>query len=186
MISTKYGLLEGVPGEGCTVYKGIPYARAPIGERRWRKPQPPEAWEGVFHADHYGCKSIQFGNPRDTFYKKEFYSNPAFDVPVSEDCLYLNICSGAENAGEKRPVYVWYHGGGLTNCYAYEPQFNPQVLAKKGIVVVTVAQRLNVFGYLVLPQFDAEQDGHGGNYGFMDQVKALDWITENCCLWRGS
>ena len=185
IVKTTYGLVEGEEygGEfaGITVFRGIPYAAPPTGALRFRPPENPERWDGVRTCTEFAPAAMQI--PLSDRHEKEYY----FDgfPRMSEDCLYLNICSGAENAGEKRPVYVWYHGGGLTNCYAYEPQFNPQVLAKKGIVVVTVAQRLNVFGYLVLPQLDAEQDGHGGNYGFMDQVKALDWITENIAAFGG-
>ena len=185
MISTKYGLLEGVPGEGCTVYKGIPYARAPIGERRWRKPQPPEAWEGVFHADHYGCKSIQFGNPRDTFYKKEFYSNPAFDVPVSEDCLYLNIWVPEEARG-KLPVAVYVHGGAFLGGAGSNLPFACDKLAQKGVIVVTLNYRLGALGFLCHPLLAAEgENTAGGNLGLWDQLAAITWVKENIAAFGG-
>ena len=185
MISTKYGLLEGVPGEGCTVYKGIPYAKAPIGERRWRKPQPPEAWEGVFHADHYGCKSIQFGNPRDTFYKKEFYSNPAFDVPVSEDCLYLNIWVPEEARG-KLPVAVYVHGGAFLGGAGSNLPFACDKLAQKGVIVVTLNYRLGALGFLCHPLLAAEgENTAGGNLGLWDQLAAITWVKENIAAFGG-
>lgn len=179
IVKTACGLMEGeeYTGEyaGITVFRGIPYAAPPVGQRRFAPPGDPESWEGVRKCVTFAPAAIQ--TPLGGRHQKEYY----FDgfPEMSEDCLYLNVCSGAAEAGEKRPVYIWYHGGGLTNCYSYEPQFDPRELAKKGIVVVTAGQRLNLFGYLVLPQLDREQNGKSGNYGFMDQVKALDWITEN-------
>jgi para-nitrobenzyl esterase len=98
---------------------------------------------------------------------------------ISEDCLYLNVCTGAARPGEKRPVFIWFHGGGLTTGFSYEVQNNPVGLAKRGIVAVSVGQRLGPFGYIALPQLSAEQGGKSGNYGLMDQLAALDWVTEN-------
>lgn len=179
IVKTTYGFIEGeeYTGDyaGIHVFRGIPYAAPPIGERRFAPPVDPEPWEGIRKCTEFGSAAVQI--PLGDAHYKEYYQDGFPEM--SEDCLYLNICSGAKNAGEKRPVYIWYHGGGLTNCYSYEPQFDPRELAKKGIVVVTVGHRLGLFGYLVLPQLDAEQNGRSGNYGFMDQVKSLDWIVDN-------
>ena len=103
---------------------------------------------------------------------------------MSEDCLYLSVTTGAASADEKRPVYVWFHGGGLNAGYYFETEFDGNELAKKGIVVVSVGQRLNVFGYLSLPQLTEEQ-GKSGNYGFMDQIEALKWVRENIAAFGG-
>ncbi len=81
IITTKYGKIEGVSERGCTVYKGVPYAKPPVGALRWRKPQPPEPWEGVLHADHFGNKSVQFGNPMDTFTRRSFTATPPLTLP---------------------------------------------------------------------------------------------------------
>lgn len=185
IVTTRQGRVEGVEfdGEyaGITTFRGIPYAAPPVGERRWRPPEEPQAWDGVRRCDSYGPAAVQtFLHDR---HAKEYYYT---GTPVcSEDCLYLNVTSGAVTAGEKRPVYIWFHGGGLTNCYSYEPQFNPQEMARKGIVVVTVGHRLSLFGYLALPQLTREQGGRSGNYGFMDELKALDWVTENIAAFGG-
>lgn len=179
IVSTKYGQVQGEEYDGkysgITVFRGIPYAAPPVGNLRFMPPEDPECWDGIRECTKFAPAAVQ--TPLSDRHSREYYFNGFPEM--SEDCLYLNVCTGAQKAGEKRPVYIWYHGGGLTNCCSSEIQFNPQELAKKGIVVVTVGQRLNLFGYLVLPQLDAEQDGRSGNYGFMDQIKALDWITEN-------
>lgn len=149
--ATSYGKVKGIvfngKYEGIAQFKGIPYAEPPVGELRWRPPVSPKGWEGVRICDTYGPAAIQ------TFLRDrhavEYYFNGLPEM--SEDCLYLNVTTGAASAEERRPVYMWFHGGGLTNCYAYEEGFNPQELARKGVVVVTVGQRLSLFGYLALP-----------------------------------
>lgn len=185
VVKTTFGLMEGeeYTGDyaGITVFRGIPYAAPPVGKLRFAPPVDPTPWDGVKKCTKFGAAAVQ--TPLGDRHNKEYYYEGFPEM--SEDCLYLNICSGASEAGEKRPVYIWYHGGGLTNCYAYEPQFDPRELAKKGIVVVTVGHRLGLFGYLVLPQLDAEQNGRSGNYGFMDQVKSLDWVVDNIAAFGG-
>jgi para-nitrobenzyl esterase len=104
---------------------------------------------------------------------------------MSEDCLYLNVTTGAVSPDEKRPVYIWFHGGGLFNGYSYIYIFDPSELARKGVVVVSVGHRLNLFGYMALPQLSAEQGGKSGNYGLMDEFKALDWVSENIAAFGG-
>lgn len=185
IIKTKYGDVCGVVEEDVLVFKGVPYAAPPVGDLRWKAPEDPAPWEGVRVCDTYGPRPVQptqgglFFEPwASDFYYMGYTS-------YSEDCLYLNIATCAESAGEKRPVYMWFHGGGLSSGYSYEVEFNPTVLAKKGVVVVSVGQRLNVFGYLSLPQLSAEQGGISGNYGLMDEVKALDWVRENISAFGG-
>ena len=184
IVSTRYGKVSGVPAdrpeyEGITYFKGIPYAAPPVGELRWRPPQDPASWEGVRACDTYAPMASQVMGSGLSFepWGTDFYymGTPG----TSEDCLYLNITTGAKKPGEKRPVYMWFHGGGLSTGYAYEIEFEGSELAKRGIVVVTVAQRLNVFGYLCCRQLSEEQGGKSGNYGLMDEVKALDWVYEN-------
>ena len=105
---------------------------------------------------------------------------------MSEDCLYLNIMTTGDsmNADAKKPVFVWFHGGGLNSCYTFEPEGNGEAFAKNGIVFVSVEQRLGAFGYLSLPQLTEEQ-GQSGNYGMMDQIKAMQWIKENIANFGG-
>ena len=184
IVETKYGKIEGeeYAGEyqGITVFRGIPYAAPPVGELRFRPPQKPMNWAGVRKCTSFGPAPIQ--TMLTDRHEREFYFQGTPEM--SEDCLYLNVCTGARCSKEKRPVYIWYHGGGLTNCYSYEVQFNPQVLAKKGIIVVTVGHRVNLFGYLCLTQLTKEQ-GKSGNYGFMDQIAALNWVYENIAAFGG-
>lgn len=184
-VKTKYGLVKGVEFtgeyEGNTLFKGIPYAAPPLGELRWRAPVDPAPWEGVRNCDTYGPAAMQIILNNNHAYEYYFSGIPE----VSEDCLYLNVATGAQKAEEKRPVYIWFHGGGLTNCFSYEEQFNPQEMAKRGVVVVTVGHRLSLFGYLSLPQLTREQEGKSGNYGLMDQWKAVEWVVENIAAFGG-
>ena len=178
IVHTRYGRMRGVeldaPFDDVTLFKGIPYAAPPIGRLRWAPPADPEPWAGIRHCAEYGAAAVQrFLTDK---HSSEYYYMGT--PPMSEDCLYLNVATAARSDDEKRPVYLWFHGGGLTNCFSYEVQFNPEVLAGKGVVVVTVGQRLNLFGHLALPQLSAEY-GSSGNYGLMDQLKALDWVYEN-------
>ena len=185
IVSTKYGQVSGVMEEGVLNFKGIPYAAPPVGELRWKPPADPAPWEGVRVCDAYGPRAMQpiFNGLGMEPYASDFYY---IGYPErSEDCLYLNVTTDARSADEKRPVYMWFHGGGLFHGYSYEIEFNPTVLAKKGVIVVTVGQCLNIFGYLALPQLSAEQNGISGNYGLMDEVKALDWVRENIAAFGG-
>ena len=185
IVTTKYGQMSGIIEEGVLNFKGVPYAKPPVGELRWKPPVDPEPWEGVRVCDTYGPRAVQPPQGGLGFepWGSDFYymGYPAY----SEDCLYLNIATDAQSADEKRPVFMWFHGGGLASGHSYEIEFNPTVLAKKGVIVVTVGQRLNVFGYLALPQLSAEQGGISGNYGLMDEVKALDWVYENIAAFGG-
>lgn len=185
MIQTNYGKIEGVTERGCVVYKGIPYAKPPVGNLRWRKPQRPDAWPGVLIADHFGNKSVQFGNPRDTFYKKEFYSNPAFDLPVSEDCLYLNIWV-PEGFDDALPVAVYVHGGAFVGGAGSNLPFVCDALAKTGVIVVTINYRLGALGFLCHPLLAAEGENEaGGNFGLWDQLAAITWVKENIAAFGG-
>ena len=192
IVGTKYGKVSGVLSEnsryeGITTFKGIPYAAPPLGELRWKAPADPVPWEGVRVCDAYApgsmCDSMEVLVPDWEPYRSDFYYDG--EPELSEDCLYLNVVTGASGEGEKRPVYMWFHGGGLSTGYSYEVEFNGEELAKKGIVVVSVGTRLNLFGFLALPQLSAEQGGVSGNYGLMDEVKALDWVYENIAAFGG-
>lgn len=184
IVNTSCGSMKGIElkgkYEGITEFRGIPYAAPPVGDLRWAPPADPKSWEGVRTMDTYGPMCIQklkYDNIEGSLISDEDYYYMPYPE-MSEDCLYINICTGAQSAGEKRPVYMWYHGGGLTNGYSYEVEFNPEEMARKGAIVVLVGQRLNLFGYISLPQLTKEQ-GQSGNYGLMDQIKALDWVYNN-------
>lgn len=190
VVATNYGKLQGVEcteGKytGITYFKGIRYGASTAGANRWKPPVPPESWKGVKVCDTYAPAAMQPGRGGlgEEPYASDFYweGQPA----VSEDCLFLNVTTGAVSSEEKRPVFIWFHGGGLGGGYSYEVPFDNSELARKGIVVVTVGQRLNVFGYLALPQLSAEQGGVSGNYGLMDEVLALDWVYDNISAFGG-
>ncbi|MDR1062049.1 MAG: carboxylesterase family protein [Clostridiales bacterium] len=185
IVETTGGKVRGIELKGryanISEFRGIPYAAPPVGALRWKAPQDPAKWDGVRACDAYAKMAFQKTAYREHQTTRvtnlEHYYMPMPEM--SEDCLYLNVCTGAQAAGEKRPVLMWYHGGGLTMGHSHEIQDDPSELALRGIVVVNVAQRLGPFGYLSLPQLSAEQGGKSGNYGLMDQLKALDWVTEN-------
>lgn len=188
IVKTAKGTLQGCSLEGkyetVTLFKGIPYAAPPVGDLRWRPPVDVEPWEGIRVCDKYGDAPAQpliYANTAPSIVDEDFYYEGYPER--SEDCLYLNIYTGAEAPGEKRPVYMWFHGGGLNQGYAYEPEFDGSEMAKKGAIVVQVGHRLNVFAWLCLPQLTRE--GSKGNYGLMDELKALDWVRENIAAFGG-
>lgn len=168
------GQLSGVAGRdpSITIYKGIPYAAPPLGALRWQPPQPPASWSGVRRADHFGpvCPS-----PRNIF--------P--DQPTNEDCLTLNVWTGAKSASEQRPVFVWIFGGGFFMGAGSDPTYDGEALARKGVVVVTFNYRLGVLGFLATPELSLES-GHGsGNYGLLDDIAVLKWVQRNIAAFGG-
>ncbi len=165
---------------GVTLFSGVPYAAPPVGPLRWAAPRDPAPWDGIRPCVVPGPAPVQ-AFLRDRHAREYYYQG----IPASsEDCLYLNVATGADGPDEARPVYVFFHGGGLTNCFSYEVQLDPSTLARKGVVVVTVGQRLNVFGHLALPQLRGSA-GSSGNVGLLDQAKAIDWIRSNIAAFGG-
>lgn len=177
-VRTRSGLVTGVPAalDGITVYKGIPYAASTAGENRWRAPQPAPSWKGVRAADTWGAACPQ----------------PVTGIaaekvpPLSEDCLNLNIWTGAAGSRERRPVFVWIYGGRNSAMWASQPVYDGANLAAKGAVVVTYNHRVGAFGNLAHPELSAE-GGHGGsgNWGVQDTVAALKWIRDNIAAFGG-
>ncbi len=183
-VTTTKGMIEGVFCDGYTVYKGVPYAKPPVGDLRWKAPVELEPWEGVLKADKFANKCWQDEPSADTpwggFFLKEFYLNPEFNVPMSEDCLYLNIWTPNNCENKKLPVAFWIHGGGFGGGYNCEMEFDGEAFAKKGVILVTIQYRVNIFGFLAHPWLDAENErGISGNYGILDQIAALKWVKEN-------
>ena len=136
------GMVSGAAGDdpAIRVYKGIPYAKPPVGDRRWKAPQSPDDWSGTLDATKFSAPCMQTEYP-----KTSIYYSPL--DPTSEDCLYLNVWTGAKTASERRPVMVWIHGGGYTRGSGATPTYNGENLAKKGVVVVTINYRLGIFGF---------------------------------------
>ncbi len=181
IVHTQSGAVEGVwcGDRQVRTFKGVPYASPPVGDLRWRPPQPPVKWDGVRPAKAFGPRSIQF----DRDIASISYFGPE---PQSEDCLFLNIWTAAESAAEKRPVMVWFHGGAFAVGSGAVPIFNGEALARRGAIVVTVNQRLGVLGFLAHPELTAESPhGSSGNYGLLDLIEALRWVRDNIAAFGG-
>jgi para-nitrobenzyl esterase len=175
-VATESGVLAGASDHGLTVYKGIPYAAAPVGDLRWRAPAPKAPWSGTRQAHSFAPACMQKG-----------VSMPGETPPaMSEDCLYLNIWAPRASARDHLPVIVWIHGGGYRNGSAAMPLYWGDRLAGKGVIVVTIAYRLGPLGFLALPELTGESPRHSsGNYGLMDQIAALEWIQRNIAAFGG-
>ena len=187
VLSIDGGQISGKVGEsdGVSVYLGIPYAAPPVGELRWKKPQPVIPWEGVRECTEPGAASLQGGQAEGSFYWKEFYSHA--DPKLSEDCLYLNVWTPAAGTDAKLPVMVWIHGGAYMNGYGHEIEFDGMEFAKRGVVLVTINYRLGMCGFLSHPLLTAENGGVGsGNYGLYDQLEALRWVKRNIAAFGGN
>ena len=177
-VTTANGIVEGGrTAAGIRVFKGIPFAAPPVGDLRWKAPQPVASWTGVRKADAFGPSCMQ----RAVFGDMEFRANG-----MSEDCLFLNVWTPAKSAGEKLPVLVYFYGGGLMAGDGSEPRYDGESMAKKGIVSVTINYRLAAFGFLALPELSAEAPYKAsGNYGFLDQHAALQWVKQNIAAFGG-
>lgn len=172
------GVLEGrLAPDGVRTFKGVPYARAPVGERRWKPPEAAEAWSGVRRATEAGDACMQpNAGPRG------FYTDPP--PRMSEDCLFLNVWAPA--AAKGAPVMVYIHGGALVTGHGGSPRYDGAKLARDGVVVVTINYRLGIFGFLAHPELSAESPHRAsGNYGTLDQIAALCWVQENIATFGG-
>jgi para-nitrobenzyl esterase len=176
-VKTENGILEGINSSGVKVFKGIPFAAPPVGELRWKEPQPVKSWEGVRKADSFGSVAMQ----TNVFGDMNFGS-----AGMNEDCLYLNIWTPAVTGNEKLPVLVYFHGGGLVAGSGSEPRYAGESMARKGIISITVNYRLGIFGYFAHPELTKESPNHSsGNYGYLDQVASLVWIKNNIKAFGG-
>lgn len=176
--TTKYGVLEGVNESGIAVFKGVPFAAPPIGELRWKAPQPLLPWKGVRKADKFGDDPMQ-GNP---------YGDMGFSAEKkSEDCLYLNIWTPAKTMKEALPVVIYFNGGGLIAGSGSEPRYAGATISRYGVVAVTANYREGIFGFFSHPELSKETSYKGsGNYGFMDQAAAIKWVYENIAAFGGN
>jgi para-nitrobenzyl esterase len=175
------GRITGLATEtpGVFVYKGIPYAAPPVGELRWKEPQPVVPWEGIKVADNFGPAAIQNDQVPGSFYQKEFFFDG--DPVRSEDCLYLNIWTPAPGQQDKKlPVAMWIHGGAYMQGFGHEPEFDGEEWAKRNVILVTINYRLGIPGFMAHPLLTEESPNHtSGNYGILDQIAALKWIKNN-------
>ena len=177
-VSTESGKLQGVTQGDVESFKGVPFAAPPVGELRWRAPQPVQPWSGVRQANAYAADCMQVPFPSD--------AAPLGTAPA-EDCLYLNVWRPAGTpADAKLPVMFWIYGGGFVNGGSSPAVYDGSKFAEKGVVFVSANYRLGRFGFFAFPELTKEDaDGALGNYGFMDQIAALKWIQKNITLFGG-
>ena len=162
---------------GLAVYRGIPFASPPVGELRWKAPQPPAKWSGVRDATEFGTICPQ---------SPVLAMMTGTALPeTSEDCLFLNVWTAAGDGDEPRPVMVWIHGGGLSLGWGNEATYEGSAFAGKGVVLVSINYRLGPLGYLAHPALSKESGGESGNYGFLDQIAALQWVERNIAQFGG-
>jgi len=170
-VKVEEGLVQGTSEDGLTVYKGIPFAAPPIGNLRWQAPKPAAKWEGVKQADKFAPGPIQGGNP---------------PSGKSEDCLYLNIWTPAKFSKDRIPVLVWIYGGGFNAGSTSEANYSGEMLARKGVVLVSIAYRVGQLGFMAHPELSAESLNHvSGNYGLLDMIAGLKWIQKNIAAFGG-
>ncbi len=177
-VKTANGILQGTQISGISIFKGIPFAQPPVGDLRWKEPQPVKNWTGIRKADHFSARAMQL----------PIYSDMQFRSDgVSEDCLYLNIWTPAKTGKEELAVLVFFYGGGMKAGDGSEYRYDGESMARKGIVSVTVNYRLGVFGFLAHPELTRESTHHAsGDYGLLDQTEALRWIHKNIAAFGGN
>jgi para-nitrobenzyl esterase len=179
-VKTANGTLESTtaPKDGVRSFKGIPFGQPPVGDLRWREPQPVKNWSGARNADQFGPRCMQRTGPGADYW---FRGNG-----MSEDCLYLNVWTPAKSASEKLPVMVYVFGGGFQNGDGSEPRYDGESMARRGMVAVSINYRTNIFGFFVHPELTKESPHHAaGNYGLLDQVAALQWVQKNIAAFGG-
>jgi para-nitrobenzyl esterase len=170
------GTIAGVVEGGLSMFKGIPFAAPPVGALRWKAPQPVKPWSGVKQTTAFGAGCMQ-----DPVLAKQMGA----DVPLSEDCLFIDVWTPARAAGEKLPVIAWIYGGGFNGGMTSVPLYDGANLARKGVVFVSISYRVGPFGFLATPQLSKES-GHGsGNYGLLDQIAGLKWVQANIAQFGG-
>jgi para-nitrobenzyl esterase len=185
VVKTDAGEISGTVSQDKSVhvFKGIPFAASPVGELRWKAPQPVTPWKGIKDCTEFAKSPIQ-GKPNEFgVYTREFLIK---DEPLSEDCLYLNVWTGAKASTEKRPVMVWIYGGGFVSGGTNVPIYDGEALAKKGIILVSITYRVGILGFLAHPELTKESPNHtSGNYGLMDMLAALKWVKKNIAAFGG-
>jgi para-nitrobenzyl esterase len=178
-VTVEKGKLQGTTNEDHSVriFKGIPFAAPPVGDLRWKAPQPALGWSGMRQADKFGSACLQTNVFGDIYFR---------DAQPSEDCLTLDIWIPAKPASAKIPVIVWFYGGGFVAGSASEPRYDGENLAKKGVIIVNPNYRLGVFGFFSYPELSKESGRNAsGNYGLLDQVAALQWVVKNIAAFGG-
>ena len=178
-VNTANGIIEGEFDIKTNIqsFKGIPFAQPPVGNLRWKAPQPVTNWTGIKQTKKFGPRAVQSNIFGDMGFRSD---------GISEDCLYLNVWSPAKSSDEKLPVLVYFYGGGFAAGDGSEYRYDGENMAKKGIVTLTVNYRLGIFGFFSHPELTKESPNHAsGNYGFLDQNAALKWVQANIAKFGG-
>ena len=174
---TKSGVVAGAAANGVVSWKGIPYAAPPVGELRWRAPQPVAPWTGVRAATEYAHDCMQLPFPSDA---------APLGTPPAEDCLYVNVWAPETPASAKLPVLFWIHGGGFVNGGSSPSVYDGSAFARRGVVLVSLNHRLGRFGFFAHPSLTRESPNQPlGNYGYLDQIAALRWVRDNVAAFGG-
>ena len=182
-VKTQSGILSGAPvAGGVTAYLGIPYAAPPVGDLRWKPPQPALKWDGVRKADKFGTSCMQNQAGSRLPWTEEFMTQG----PIGEDCLFLNVWTAARTPGARVPVMLWIYGGGFNEGSSSVAVYDGAELARKGVIVVSVNYRVGPLGFLTHPELTKESERRSsGNYGLLDQIAALRWVRDNIAAFGG-
>lgn len=183
VVQTANGKVSGLKVGDISIFKGIPFAAPPVGDLRWKAPQPVKNWSGIRVCDKFSASAVQSDPKPFMMWSEEFITPPD---KLSEDCLYLNVWTPAKSAKEKLPVLVWIYGGGFSSGSAACAVYDGEEMAKKGIVFVSLNYRVGVLGFMAHPELSKESpDKVSGNYGILDQVEALKWVKKNISAFGG-
>jgi para-nitrobenzyl esterase len=182
-VQTLKGTVTGTEIGNIHIFKGIPFAAAPVGELRWKAPQPVKNWQGILKCESFSASPMQSNPVPFMMWTEEFITPPK---SLSEDCLYLNIWTPAKSPADKLPVFVWVYGGGFVSGSAACAVYDGLEMAGKGVIFVSFNYRVGVFGFMALPELSKESANKvSGNYGLLDQIAALQWIRENIAAFGG-
>lgn len=184
-VKTQNGMIEGTTQSetGLHIFKGIPYAKPPVGKLRWKAPQPVESWEGIKQCKEFSPIAMQDNPAPFWMWTSEFI---ALAGNISEDCLYLNVWTPAKTTEDKLPVWVFIHGGGFNSGSGSVPIYDGENMAKKGVIFITINYRVGIFGFFSHPELTAQSPNHAsGNQGLLDQVAALQWVHDNIANFGG-
>ncbi|SFQ45134.1 carboxylesterase/lipase family protein [Parafilimonas terrae] len=183
VVQTQAGSVSGIVQNDINIFKGIPFAAPPVGELRWKAPQPVQPWTGVRNCDTFSASPMQASPAPFSMWSEEFLIRKA---PISEDCLYLNVWTSSTSTDKKLPVLVWIYGGGFVSGGSNVPIYDGEAMAKQGIVFVSINYRVGIFGFFAHPELTKEAPYHAsGNYGILDQVAALQWVQKNIAAFGG-